>query len=181
MGRNQQTTVDQESNQAFHTNQANAAKSGDAATSGYLAEQANPGYTGAEKTAISGATEGGLGAAFGSAAEGGANRAARTNNAAGLTSQEDALARQRMITSGQLGAQNQETFANARIAGSQNANAGLGGLFGQNLTGANNALGIQQRNAETPGFWDQFGSAAAKSLGTFGGSTGSGGSSIGFG
>lgn len=174
MGRGQQAVVDQEAKQQFGTNSANAAKTGAAATSGYMAEQQNPGYTAPEKTAITGATEGGLGAAFGAAQEGAANRAARTNNSAGLTSQEDALARQRMITSGNLGAQNETNFANARISGSQNANAGLGGLFGQNLGAANSTLGIQADNARTPGFWDQFGNALAGSLGSIRGSVSNG-------
>ena len=147
------------------TENANAKTTGDAATQGYLAEQKNPGYTPEEKTATIGATEGGVGAAFGSASEGAANRAARTNNAAGLTSTQDALARQRMITSGNLGAQNQEQFANARIAGTNNANAGLGGLYGTATGGANATLGHQASNAATPGFWDTLGNSFASTLG----------------
>lgn len=138
---------------------------GTAALAGYQKEQANPGYTPAEQAQITGATEGGLGAAFGAATEGAANRAARTNNSAGLAGQEDALARQRMITSGNIGAQNAETIANARIAGTQNANAGLGGLFGTGSSAGNSTLGVNAKNAETPGFWDQFGNTVAKGLG----------------
>lgn len=174
MSRAQQGKVDTEATQQFGTNSANAAKTGNAATAGFMAEQANPGYTAPEKTAITGATEGGLGAAFGAAGEGAANRAARTNNAAGLTSSMDALARQRMITSGNLGAQNETNFANARIAGSNNANAGLAGLYGTNLGATNNTLGIQADNAKTPGFWDQFGNALAGSLGSIRGSVSNG-------
>ena len=143
---------------------------------------ANPGYTNAQKTSTTGATEGGIGAAFGSANEGAANTAARTNNAAGLTSQQDALARQRMITSGNLSAQNEETFANDAQKQTQEAQAGLGNLYGQSLSAGNQALGTAAgASAAAPSFWDQFGSAAAKSLGTFGGSTGGGSSSVGFG
>src|ERR1700682_1378444 len=107
MGRGQQADVTKQANSMIGNETANAKTTGDAATSGYLAQQAAPGYTAPEKTAITGATEGGIGAAFGSASEGAANTAARTNNAAGLTSQQDALARQRMITSGNLGAANE--------------------------------------------------------------------------
>jgi hypothetical protein len=135
---------------------ANAKVTGDAATSGYLAQQASPGYTAGEKTAITGATEGGIGAAFGNAMEGASNTAARTNNAAGLGAQQDALARQRMITSGNLGAANEGRFADARISGANTANAGLGGLYGTNVGGANATLGHQQQNAAQPGFWDQL-------------------------
>lgn len=146
------------------TENANAKTTGDAATAGYLAEQKNPGYTPGEKTSITGATEGGLGAAFGNAMEGASNTAARTNNAAGLAGQQDALARQRMITSGNLGAQNETNFANARIAGTNTANAGLGGLYGTNVSGANATLGHQAANAQTPGFWDTFGNTFASGL-----------------
>ncbi len=156
MGRGQQAQVNTEAKNMLGTENANAATAGGAALSGYQAQQANPGYTAPEKTAITGATEGGLGAAFGSAAEGASNTAARTNNAAGLTSQQDALARQRMITSGNLGAQNETNFANARISGTNTANAGLGGIFGTSTGAANQTLGTQAKNAETPNFWDQY-------------------------
>lgn len=154
------------------------ASGGNAALSGFLAQQANPGYTPGEQDAVTGATEGGLGAAFGSAAEQGANTAARTNNSAGLTSNLDALARQRMITSGNIGAQNQENFANARIAGTEQANQGLAGLFGTGtnagnsaLNTANSALGTaNSASAANPSFWDQFGGSLAKSLGNIKGS-----------
>ncbi len=136
---------------------------------------ANPGYTPQQQSAITGATEGGIGAAFGSANEGAANTAARTNNAAGLGSQQDALARQRMITSGNLGAQNQTGFANNAQEQQARAQGGIGQLFGQNLGAANNALGTANQASEAnPSFWDQFGGAAAKSLGSFGGGYSSG-------
>jgi hypothetical protein len=137
---------------------------GTEALAGYTAEQKNPGYTPAEQTDITGATLGGVGAAFGSAQEGATNRAARTNNQAGLGAANDALARARMQTSGQLEAQNRTNFANARISGSQNANAGLGGLFGTGSNAANATLGVNAKNAATPGFWDQFGNTLAGGL-----------------
>lgn len=174
MGRAQQATVNSEAKGLFNTETGNANTAGNAALAGYKAQQANPGYTTPEQTAITSATEGGVGAAFGSAEEGAANRAARTGNAAGLTANQDALARQRMITSGNLGAQNQETFANARIAGTNTANAGLGGLFSTNLSGANATLGHQANNAQTPGFWDTLGGAFAKGLGGAAGSAAGG-------
>ncbi|SRR6266404_8476305 len=165
MGRGQQADVNKEAKSMVATENANANAAEKAALGGYQAEQANPGYTSAEKTGITGATEGGIGAAYGSASEGAANRAARTNNAGGLTSTQDALARQRMITSGNLADQNATNFANARISGSQNANAGIANIFGQNLQGANATLGHQTENAKTPGFWDTFGNSFAGALG----------------
>lgn len=154
---------------------------GNAALSGFLAQQATPGYTPAEQTAITGATEGGLGAAFGSAAEQGANTAARTNNSAGLTSNLDALSRQRMITSGNIGAQNETNFANARIAGTEQANQGLAGLFGTGTNAGNSALNTaESASAASPSFWDQFGGTLAKSLGNVSGkvSNGPGGTTV---
>lgn len=145
----------------------------------YQAELANPGYTDPQKTAITGATEGGLGAAFGSAAEGAANTAARTNNAAGLSGQQDALARQRMITSGNIGAKNQMDFANNSQEQAQQARSGLGQLYSTSLGGGNASLNTAQAaSASNPSFWDQFGASAAKSLGNF---SGSAGGSVGFG
>ena len=150
-------------------------------TAGYAAIAANPGYTDAQKTAITNATEGGLGAAFGSANQGAVNAAARTNNTAGLTSTEDALARQRMITSGNLAAQNETNFANnsqqQRLAGL----SGLNSVFGTSTGAGNSTLGTLAGNAKTPGFWDTFGNDLAGSLGTISGSAGSGGTSVGFG
>jgi hypothetical protein len=152
----------------------------------YQSILANPGYTPAQQNAITGATEGGIGAAFGSASEGAANRAARTNNTAGLTANEDALARQRMITSGNLAAQNQTNFANNAEQQRQMALGGIGQLFGQNLSGANQTLGTQAGNARTPGFWDTLGSSFAGALGKglipsfdIGGGAGGGGVSFG--
>jgi hypothetical protein len=167
------------SNQIGQSALGTAKPAGSEALSGLTAEQQNPGYTPAEQANITGATTGGVGAAYGSAAEQAANTAARTNNQAGNAAQLDQLARQRMVTSGQLGAQNAETIANARIQGSQNANAGLGQLYGTSLGGANTA------SAASPSFGDifggAFGSALGKTLGTFGGSGSVGGASLGFG
>lgn len=163
MGRAQQQQVNTEAGNLFNTTTGQLPLVNPGAN--YQSLLANPGYTQPQQTAITGATEGGIGAAFGSSEEGAANRAARTNNAAGLTSTQDALARQRMITSGNLAAQNQENFANAARADRNTALSGLSGLYSANLGGANAALGTQAKNAETPGFWDTFGNAFAKTLG----------------
>jgi|SRR5882757_10330739 len=178
MGRAQQAAVQGQGNNLLNTENTNAATTGGAATAGLLAQQKNPGYTPGEETSITGATEGGIGAAYGSASEGVANRAARTNNAGGLTSTQDALARQRMITSGNLADQNATNAANVRIAGTNTANAGLASLFGHNLAGANTTLGTLAGNAKTPGFWDTLGSSFAQGLGSSAGS-GAGGMAFG--
>jgi hypothetical protein len=163
MGRSQQANVDKESRGLFNTETGNANAANPLGD--YNSLLANPGLTPAQKDAQTRATEGGIGAAFGSEMEGGANRAARTNNAAGLTANEDALARQRMITSGNLSAQNEAGFTAAERADRNLALAGKSGLYGTNLSGANATLGHQASNAQTPGFWDTLGSSFAKTLG----------------
>jgi hypothetical protein len=163
LGRGQQAQVNKEATGLFNTETGNAAQANPAA--GFAALAANPGLTPAQKTAQTGATLGGVGAAFGNAEEGAVNRAARTNNAAGLTSTEDALARQRMITSGNLAAQSEAGFTAAERADRNLALAGKGSLYGTNLNAANATLGTQAHNAATPGFWDTFGNAFANALG----------------
>lgn len=161
------------------TENANAAAANP--TAAYQSLLANPGYTEAQKNAITNATEGGIGAAFGSANQGAANTAARTNNTAGLTSSEDALARQRMITSGNLAAQNETGFANASRADRNTALGGLGGIFGTSTGAGNATLGTLAGNAKTPGFWDQFGNSLAGSLGSSIGQFASPSAAFGFG
>jgi hypothetical protein len=163
MGRGQQAQVNRDATGLLNTETTNANAANPQAA--YASLLANPGYTPAQKTAITGATEGGVGAAFGSAEEGAVNRAARTNNAAGLSANEDALARQRMITSGNLAAQNEAGFAGAARGDRNLALGGLGGLYGTNLGGANQTLGTKAGNARTPGFWDTFGNSFANAAG----------------
>jgi hypothetical protein len=182
MSRAQSTNISNTASGNSATDQGNAQSAYSTLMPSLTGQLAAPGYTDPQKTAITGATEGGVGAAFGSASEGAANRAARTNNAAGLGGEQDALARQRMITSGNLGAQNQTNFANNAQQQKGAAQAGIGQLFGTNLSAANNALGTAATaSAAAPSFWDQFGAATAKSLGTFGGSGNVGNTSVGFG
>lgn len=184
MGRAQQQQVNTEAKNLLGTEETNATAANPQA--GYAGMLANPGYSAADKNSIINATEGGVGAAFGASEEGAANRAARMNNTAGLTSTQDALARQRMITSGNLAAQNETNFANAARADRNTALAGESGLYSTNLGGANTTLGHQAKNAQTPGFWDQFGNALASGLGKglipsfdIGGGAGGGGVSFG--
>lgn len=165
MGKGQQAQVSDEAQNQFNNATAQSKAVSSLLMPAYQTQLQNPGYTDAQKTAITGATEGGIGAAFGSAAEGAANRAARTNNQAGLTSSMDELARERMRTSGALGAQNETAFANNAQGQTAQAESGLSGLFGQNNAQANTGLGIQSQNAQTPGFWQQFGSSVANNLG----------------
>lgn len=170
MGRGQQAEVNTESKNLFNQEQGNANAAQNYLMPAFKGIVANPGYTDPQKTAITQASEGGLGAAFGSAEEGAVNRAGRMNNEAGLTSTEDSLARDRMRTSAAVGAATQGRFADAARTDRNMGLAGIGGLFGQNLQGANTTLGHQAANAQTPGFWDTFGDSFANAFGkTLGG------------
>ncbi|MBZ5701021.1 MAG: hypothetical protein LAN84_04170 [Acidobacteriia bacterium] len=168
MGRSEQKQVNQEATGLFNTENANAAKAQGVLMPQYQSILAHPGYTDPQKADITRATEGGIGAAFGDAEQGAVNRAGRTNNAAGLTSTEDALARQRMITSGDLAAGNEANFANVARGDRNLVLGGIGSLFGQNLQGANTTLGHQTQNAAAPSFWDQMALAGIQAGGAVG-------------
>src|SRR5208283_3853345 len=181
MSRSQQNQQLQTGNTMVANENANASTALNSVMPSYQQQLQSPGYTAAQQSGITNATTQGVGAAFGNAVEGATNAAARTNNTAGLTANQDALARQRMITSGNLGAQNQVTFANDAQKQEAAAQAGLSNIFGTSTGAANTTLGVNAKNAATPSFWDEFGNAAAKSLGSFDANFGSGGASGGFG
>lgn len=190
MGRSQQAQVRQQGNSLIgnenanaNTNQTEAQNSFNAANSGFQNLYNNPGYDAATKSAITNATEGGIGAASGAAQQLAANRAARTRNSAGLASSEDELARQRMQTSATVGAQNQITEADAARADKLKSLQGMAGLYGQ-ATGAglgytdasNRTLSTLNDSAnQKNAFNNAFQTAAGTSLGTFGFSTPMGG------
>jgi len=181
MGRSQQAAVNTLGTNMTNTENATATNALNTLMPSYQAELAKPGLTPEQKTAQINATEGGVGAAFGSEAEGAANRAARTNNTAGLNANQDALARQRMITSGNLAAQNEAGFTAAERADRNSAQAGIGNIFGTSTGAANNTLGTLAHNAQTPGFWDTLGSSFANALGKSAGSISSSAGGVNFG
>lgn len=158
------------------TNQREAQDAYNTTAAGFSSLYNNPGYDAATKSAITNATEGGIGAASGAATQLAANRAARTRNSAGLASTEDELARDRMRASGTVGAQTQITEADAARADKLKALQGMQGLYGEatgaglGYTGqANNTLSTLNNSAnQKNSFTDSFQSALGKSLGTFG-------------
>ena len=170
MGRGNPGQVNQQGTQLLNSTNASSAQNQAEAQGAYnflmpayQSMYSNPGYTPAQKDAITRASEGGTGAAFGAAAQDATNAAARTNNAAGLTSNMDALARTRMQTAGAQTAQNETNFANNAQKQQSQALAGIGSLYsgaqgaGLGYAGqSNQALGTLQRNAATPSFWDQL-------------------------
>lgn len=190
MGRSQQAQVRQQGNTLLgnentnaQTNQTEAQGAFNAANQGYASLYNNPGYDATTKSAITNATEGGIGAATGAANTLAANRVARTRNSAGLASSEDELARTGQRAAGQIGATTQITEADAARSDQQAALKGMAGLYGtatgagEGYTGqANNTLGILNNSAnQKNSFTNSFQTALGKSLGTFGFSGSSGG------
>lgn len=157
----------------------------------YQSMYSNPGYTAAQKSAITNATEGGTGAAFGAAAQDATNAAARTNNSASLPASMDSLARTRMQTAAGQTAQNETNFANVAKSDQTKALSGINSLYGtatgagEGYTGqANNTLSTLSQNAanmKKGGFWNSFMDSLGTSLGNLNFSGSGGGMSGGFG
>ncbi len=125
-------------------------------------EYANPGYSDAEKQAMTQATSGSLAGAFGAARQRLLGQAARTGNAAGDIAAEEQLGREQGQQNAQALGALQQQFGNSRIQGQQNAMSGLGNLYGTTTQGLDSAMntganlvGTQARVATTPGFWSQ--------------------------
>ena len=137
---------------------------GSQAASGYQNLLANPGYTGAEKSAITNLSQSALSSAFNALAQNAANRAARTRNSAGYGELLDSLARTQGQDQANLAQQNQLAFGNAARADTLSALAGLSGLYGTDSSLLGRALGIpaqlldaSARNAANSSFRFGFG------------------------
>ncbi|MGH9484547.1 MAG: hypothetical protein ACRD1F_05785, partial [Terriglobales bacterium] len=101
MARGDKATYNQQQQQAYgNANQAaqqafaNQNASFTPAEAGYQSELASPGYTAAEKQAMTQADLGSLAGAFGAAAARERDRAAATGNTAGMNATEEELGRQ---------------------------------------------------------------------------------------
>jgi hypothetical protein len=125
------------------------------ANQGYQSELASPGYTAAEKQAMTQATSGSLAGAFGAAQQRLQDQAARTGNSAGVDSTEEQLAMQQGRQNAQALGALQGQFANARIQGTQNALGGENSLANSSGNQSNQALANAGRMATTPGFWSR--------------------------
>ena len=157
MSRGQASAVNKEGTNLLNTETGNATTALNSVLPSYQGQLANPGYTPAQQNAITQNSLGGIGAAFGAANQNATNTAARTGNAADLTSQQDALARERMQTVGSQEAANQTNFATDAQKQQQAAQSGLQGIFGTSQGGANSTLSTLSGNANSPqnkGFWD---------------------------
>jgi hypothetical protein len=115
---------------------------GSAAASGYQHLLANPGYTDAQKSAITNLSQSALSSAFNALAQNASNRAARTRNSAGYGELIDSLARTQGQQQANLAQQNQIAFGNAAHSDTLSALGGLSGLYGIDSSLLGRALGI---------------------------------------
>jgi hypothetical protein len=147
---------------------------GSQATSGYQNLLANPGYTNAEKSAITNLSQSALSSSFNALAQNASNRAARTRNAAGYGELIDSLARTRGQDQANLAQQNQIAFGNASRSDRLSALAGLSGLYGTDTSLLGRALGIPAQLLEASARNAASGSSFLSALGsTFGHTLGS--------
>src|ERR1700687_2488566 len=137
---------------------------GSSAASGYQNLLANPGYTDAQKSAITNLSQAALSSAFNALAQNASNRAARTRNSAGYGELIDSLARTQGQQSANLSQQDQIAFAHASRSDTLSALSGLTGLYGTDSSLLGRALGIpaqlldaRARNSQGSGFRLGFG------------------------
>jgi predicted alpha/beta hydrolase len=162
-----QQLIDQQLSQQNAMNQQLYGSSqalGSQAAGGYQNLLANPGYSAAEKSAITNLSQSGLSSAFNALAQNAANRVARTRNSAGYGELIDSLARTQGQDQADLTQQNQIAFANAARGDTLSALAGLSGLYGTDASLLGRALGIPAqlldagaRNAANSNFRFGFG------------------------
>lgn len=102
----------------------------------------NPGYSAAERAAITGQSQGALASAFDALQQSAQNRVARTRNAAGFGELADELARQKGREEAGLAQQNELNFADTAYKRRLAALQGLGGLYGVDTGLLARTLGI---------------------------------------
>src|SRR5271170_622664 len=91
----------------------------------YQSIASNPGYSAADKSAITNQSQGALASSFDALQQAAQNQVARTNNSAGFSALTDDLARQHGMDQANLAAQNQINFSNTAM---QQQMAALQGL-----------------------------------------------------
>lgn len=101
----------------------------------------SPGYSTADKSAITSATLDPIASSFGSASQDLYNRAARTRNDAALTASADQLARSKAEGLSNASGGLARTFADTALSERDRALAGLSGLYSPSLSGAGNLYG----------------------------------------
>ena len=101
-----------------------------------------PGYSDADKAAITGQSQGALASAFDSLQQAANNRVARTGNSAGFADLTDELARQKAQQEASVAQQNQLNFSNTAYQRQMAALQGLSGLYGVDTSLLGKTLGI---------------------------------------
>lgn len=138
----------------------------------YQSMLSSPGYSAADKAAITGQSQGALASAFDSLQQAAANRVARTGNAAGFSELTDDLGRQKAQQEANLAQQNQLNFSNTAYQRQMAALQGLSGLYGVDTNLLGRTLGIPpellnvRENASRPaGFFSTLGGSLGGTLG----------------
>lgn len=133
----------------------------------------NPGFSAADKAAITGQSQGALSSAFDALQQAAQNRLARTRNSAGFGELADELARQKGIAEAGQAQNNQLAFSNTAFQRQMAALQGLSGLFGVDTNLLGRTLGIPadllnaRANASRGGggFFSSLGSGIGSTLG----------------
>lgn len=133
----------------------------------------SPGYSAADKAAITGQSQGALASAFDSLQQAAQNRAARTRNSAGFGELTDELAREKGRDAADVAQQNQVNFSNTAFQRQMAALQGLSGLYGVDSNLLGRTLGIPaellnvRANASRSngGFFSALGSGLGSTLG----------------
>jgi len=140
----------------------------------YQSILSSPGYSAADRAAITGQSQGALSSAFDALQQAASNRVARTRNTAGFGELADELARQRGRESANLAQQNELSFSNEAFRRQMAALQGLGGLFGVDTSLLARGLGIPadllnaRANASRGGgggFFSSLGSSLGRTVG----------------
>ena len=155
--------------QLYSTGQALSSQ----AAAGYQNLLANPGYSDAQKSAITNLSQSALSSAFDALAQNASTRAARTRNSAGYGELIDSLARTQGQQQANLAQQNQIAFGDAARADTLSGLSGLSGLYGTDFSLLGRALGIPQQlldarmqNAKNnTGFLSSLSSGLGRSIG----------------
>lgn len=121
------------------------------------------GYTPGQENAMTTAGMGGVSSSYDAAAQQARDDAARTNNPASLSAQEDELAQQRGVAEGNEAAGLQTKFANDQQKQQEEALQGLQGLYNTNAKTGEGMYGLANEMYKVPkgpGLFDVWSTAA---------------------
>ena len=116
----------------------------------------NPGYSSADKNAMTLNTIGGIGATAGASRDALARRAGSTGNPAGFTAGLGMLNRDQMTSAANAEAGLQGKFADTALSERDKALGGLSNLSGVDVSTAQRYLEPGKMEPNQPGFWQNF-------------------------